>query len=222
MGISKVPEFPILVGQTGPVNGQKWNLKDTLIVGRDLGCEVVIPDRQVSRYHARITLTKDGVMVEDLGSKNGTFLNGRMVQEPAYLLDGDMLQIALVQKIVFLSSDATMPMDIGNLLPDSQQGRLHIDLKSRRVWIKDQEVLPHLSAPQFRLLEVLHQQPGKVFTRQEIIHTVWEDEEAEGITDQALDALIRRLRDRISKIDPGHSYIHTVRGHGVRLDNPPN
>jgi len=103
-----------------------------------------------------------------------------------------------------------------------QKGRLKIDLKSRRVWILDKEVVPHLSAPQFRLLEVLYQQPGKVFTRQEIIKNVWEDEEAEGITDQALDALIRRLRDRIAKLDPEHSYIQTVRGHGIRLDNSLN
>ena len=47
MSLSKVPEIPILVGQTGPINGQKWNLKDTLVIGRDLGCNVVIPDRQV-------------------------------------------------------------------------------------------------------------------------------------------------------------------------------
>lgn len=222
MSVIKVPEFPILVGQTGPVNGQKWYLKETLIIGRELGCEIVIPDRQVSRYHAKITISKDGVMIEDLGSKNGTFVNGRMVQEPVYLLDGDMLQVALVQKLIFLSSDATVPMDIGGLMPDLQKGCLQIDNKSRRVWIKDQEIIPHLSAPQFRLLEVLYQQPGKVLTRQEIIHKVWEDEEAEGITDQALDALIRRLRDRIAKIDPDHNYIHTVRGHGIRLDNPLN
>ena len=37
----------------------------------------------------------------------------------------------------------------------------------------------------------------------------------------ALDALIRRLRDRLASLDPTHQYIATVRGHGIRLDNPP-
>ena len=41
------------------------------------------------------------------------------------------------------------------------------------------------------------------------------------VADQALDALIRRLRDRLSALDPQHQYIDTIRGHGVRLDNPP-
>jgi DNA-binding winged helix-turn-helix (wHTH) protein len=220
MAQTNVPEFPVLIGQTGPINGQKWNLKDTLLIGRDSECDVVIPDRQVSRYHARVTITKDGVQVEDLGSKNGTFLNGRVVQEPAFLLDGDLVQIALVQKIVFLNSDATLPMDFGSSGNNIRKGRLFIDPKSRRVWILDQEVIPHLSAPQFRLLDTLYQQQGRVIPRQEIIHIVWADEEAEGITDQALDALIRRLRDRIATIDPDHNYIATIRGHGLRLDNP--
>jgi DNA-binding winged helix-turn-helix (wHTH) protein len=42
-----------------------------------------------------------------------------------------------------------------------------------------------------------------------------------GVSDQALDALIRRLRDRLAALDPTHQFIDTVRGHGIRLDNPP-
>jgi DNA-binding response OmpR family regulator len=42
------------------------------------------------------------------------------------------------------------------------------------------------------------------------------------VSDQAFDALLRRLRDRIAAIDPVHQYITTVRGYGIRLDIPPN
>jgi len=52
------------------------------------------------------------------------------------------------------------------------------------------------------------------------VAVVWGDEQSMGVSDQALDALIRRLRDRISALDPTHQYIDTVRGHGIRLDNP--
>jgi DNA-binding response OmpR family regulator len=41
-----------------------------------------------------------------------------------------------------------------------------------------------------------------------------------GISEQALDALIRRLRDRLAEIDPTQQFLITVRGHGLRLDNP--
>jgi DNA-binding response OmpR family regulator len=48
---------------------------------------------------------------------------------------------------------------------------------------------------------------------------VWPEEERMGISEQAIDALVRRLRDRISAVDPDHAYIVTVRGHGFRLEN---
>ncbi|MGB9898357.1 FHA domain-containing protein, partial [Thermanaerothrix sp.] len=74
-------EFPLLIGQTGPLNGQRWVVDRTLTIGRDARCEVVIPDRQVSRYHARLVLVEENVILEDLGSKNGTFCNGRRVED---------------------------------------------------------------------------------------------------------------------------------------------
>ncbi len=40
----------------------------------------------------------------------------------------------------------------------------------------------------------------------------------DGVSEQAIDALVRRLRDRIAELDPKHQYIITVRGHGFRLD----
>ena len=55
----------------------------------------------------------------------------------------------------------------------------------------------------------------------EIINFVWGTQESIGVTDQALDALVRRLRDRLAELDPQYQYIITVRGQGFRLDNPP-
>ena len=90
---------------------------------------------------------------------------------------------------------------------------------SRRVWVRKKELLPPLSAPQFRLLEALSQQAGKVISRNDLIGIVWLDEERDGISEQAFDALIRRLRARLAEIDPTTEYLVTVRGHGLRLDN---
>jgi DNA-binding winged helix-turn-helix (wHTH) protein len=58
-----------------------------------------------------------------------------------------------------------------------------------------------------------------VVTRNELIGIVWKDDVTEGVSDQALDAMIRRLRTRLSQIDPEKEYIVTVRGHGLRLDD---
>jgi len=164
----------------------------------------------------------EGVLLEDLGSKNGTFHNGKKISDPSFLQDGDMIRVSLLQNFVFLSSDATMPMEAGQLpFSESEKiGRLYLESRSRRVWINQKEVVPPLSVPQFRLLQALYEQQGKVVSRQDLIVATWGDQESYGVSEQALDALIRRLRDRLAMLDPTQGYIITVRGHGIRLDNP--
>ena len=210
-------EFPILVAQDGPLKGQRWSLSGTLMVGRDPTCEITIQDRQVSRFHARISPTPEGVTIEDLGSKNGTVHNGAELTTPVMLQDGDMLGIALAQQFLFLTSDATMPLAEGGI----RSARLLMDQKSRQVWINQQQVVPPLSAQQFRLLWKLYESKGQVISRSDLVSIVWGEDQMAGVSDQALDALIRRLRDRLAALDPTHQFIDTVRGHGMRLDNPP-
>ena len=211
-------EYPLLIAQAGPLEGQRWKIKAPLTLGREKDCQIIIPLRQVSRHHSRVSPSPDGALIEDLGSKNGTYLNGSLVQEPAILTDGDEIQISLAQHFIFLSSDATMPLE--SLPLEMQKRRLRVDAGARRVWVLDQEVDPPLSASQFNLLQGLYTQTGAVIPRTEIITAVWSSA-AEGVTEQALDALVRRLRDRLGELDPNWEYIVTVRGHGLRLDNPP-
>jgi hypothetical protein len=217
-------DYPSLVAQTGPLNGQRWTLKGDIIIGRDDSCQVVIQNRQVSRYHARFVNLLQGVQLEDLGSKNGTHLNGHEVMDPIMLQDGDIIQIAFAQEFLYLSSDSTLPLEIP--LGESSETKsiprlLRLDKRSRRVWIGNDELLPPLSVSQYQLLELLCDNPGRVVTRTELIQAVWGKEDAVGISEQALDALVRRLRDRLASINSAHQFLVTVRGHGLRLDNPP-
>jgi DNA-binding winged helix-turn-helix (wHTH) protein len=210
-------EAPLLIGQTGPLKGERWILNKTFTIGREISCEVVIPDRQVSHFHARLTPTPDGIILEDLGSKNGVHRNGIPIEGQVKLKDGDTVQIALAQQFLYLTSDATVPLSDAGITT----GRLQMDLRSRRVWVDNQVIDPPLSALQFHVLRVLSDHQGQVVDRHILVSEAWGDEEAVGVSDQALDALLRRLRDRIAAIDSLHHYIVTVRGHGIRLDNPP-
>ena len=213
-------DYPVLIAQEGPLIGQRWSIKEAIVIGRDNGCEVIILDRQVSRYHARLMPVSNGVILEDLGSKNGTFRNGSRLTESVVLQDGDLVQVALVQHFVYLSSDATVPLEGGILISGEPTYRLHLDNRSRRVWVHRQELLPPLSVQQFSLLQVLYDKKDQVVSRQELVEAIWGSEVAEGVSEQAVDALVRRLRDRLGSVDPDHAYIITVRGHGLRLDNP--
>jgi DNA-binding winged helix-turn-helix (wHTH) protein len=76
--ISGSREWPLAVGST--------------IVGRDRGCAVRIDSGTISRRHARIVVTGDVTTVEDLGSKNGTQVNGKAVTSPVILKDNDVIQ----------------------------------------------------------------------------------------------------------------------------------
>ncbi len=209
-------EPPLLIAKTGPLKGQRWTLSKPLLIGRETTCEIVVTDRMVSRFHARITPTPDGMLLEDLDSKNGTHRNGDPVYGKVILEDGDTVQIALAQQFLFLMSDATVPLNEDEL----PAGRMRLDIRSRSVWVDDQLIEPPLSALQFHVLRFLYENQGQVVDRRELITNVWGEEQAIGVSDQALDALLRRLRDRISTIDPAHPYIMTVRGHGIRLENP--
>lgn len=218
-------DAPMLLAQTGPFEGQRWIIRDDLMVGRDDDCDIVIPNRQVSRHHARFYANGEGIWVQDLDSKNGTHYNGNPLRQPALLQDGDVIQIALAQQFIYISSDATMPLngeiDAAILTgPRQNNARLQLEKRSRRVWVSQREIVPPLSVSQYLLLETLYERPGQVVPRSQVIESVWGEEQAVAVSDQALDALVRRLRDRLAEFDPTHQYIVTVRGHGLRLDNP--
>jgi DNA-binding winged helix-turn-helix (wHTH) protein len=63
------------------------------VIGRDSAAVVWIDDASVSRRHARIAVDDDGATIEDLGSKNGTYVRGRKIQKLARLADRDVIKI---------------------------------------------------------------------------------------------------------------------------------
>jgi hypothetical protein len=208
----------MLLVQEGNSPKTQWPLaKSSVIIGREAESDVQIDDRQVSRQHAEVARTDKGFMLRDLGSKNGTFLNGEPVTaEPRPMRNGDDVGIALCAKLTFIEENATAPV----IFHQFQQPSIKMDLDAKRVWIAGEEINPPLSLAQYNLLELLYQNAGHVISRDRVVETVWSDEEAEGVSEQAIDALARRLRERLAEIDPDNKYIETVRGHGFRLNLP--
>ncbi|HLF25942.1 MAG TPA: FHA domain-containing protein [Anaerolineae bacterium] len=86
-----IPLFKLTMRQ-GPRPDQAFELyKDVYTLGREAGNDIIINDPQVSRNHARLTLQGNAYLLEDLGSTNGTFVNGRRVSSPVALSAGDMV-----------------------------------------------------------------------------------------------------------------------------------
>ncbi len=196
-----------------------------MVLGREEGCDIVIPVRQISRKHLRITVDGGSAVIEDMGSKNGTWVNGHRLTDLRELEDGDEIRIAKDIRLRFVGSGATAPSTT-RVLPDAVPSsamtglRMRLDPETREVHIKDEIIDPPLSLPQYRLLEVLFAGQGGICSRNAVVDAVWPDTMGAGVSEQAIDALVRRLRDRLAEVDSEHHYIVTVRGHGFRLNNP--
>ncbi len=205
---------PLLIIYKGALAGMRWPLgRDPVTLGRAPDCDIVLPERQISRYHVRIEWDADGYVLRDLGSKNGTLVNGEKVRGQLYRLrDGDEISLATTLQIGFVADEATLPLE-DIFLP----GRLIVDEDARRVRLGREELNPPLSPPQFTVLAMLVKSKGAVVTREDVIRAVWPDAVG-GVTDQAVDALIYRLRERLAELDPDRNYLTTVRGHGFRFD----
>jgi pSer/pThr/pTyr-binding forkhead associated (FHA) protein len=191
---------------------REWSLSGVRTIGRDAGSDIHLPDRQVSRRHAIIRRAPGGHLIEDLGSTNGTWVNGVAVEGPVRLSDGDEISVAARYKLVYVDADATTPLLF--------EGRgLRIDTETMMVYVNGEPLDPVLSGPQFELLRLLYGASGTLVARDEIVTHVWPDADPGGVSEDAVDALVRRLRLRLADADPEHQYVVTVRGYGFRLDN---
>lgn len=96
----------------GPVCRLRWDAgRATLsagehLIGRDPAGDVTLDSAAVSRVHARIRVSADQVTLEDLGSKNGSFVGSRRVEGRVALTDGDQISIGTIPIVVRISPDA--------------------------------------------------------------------------------------------------------------------
>ncbi len=113
------------VMKSGPTPGATFPLEsDQLIIGRDASNGVAINDVEVSRKHARLTLQGGKYVLDDLGSTNGTFINGQRLAAPAVLKAGDIVslgeQIVLMYEALLTDAGATVAIsrrDVQKAIP---------------------------------------------------------------------------------------------------------
>jgi two-component system, NtrC family, response regulator HydG len=82
---------PVLQIISGDGEGKRLKVMAPCIIGRASDCELILSDRKISRHHLIIRPVENGLVVRDLGSKNGVFLNGRPIKDDETLKHGDVL-----------------------------------------------------------------------------------------------------------------------------------
>jgi len=73
--------------------GQEFEVSDVMVMGRSDETDVVLDDPYASEFHLRLVAQENGMMLHDLGSTNGTYVNGRRVSAPTQLRRGDSIQV---------------------------------------------------------------------------------------------------------------------------------
>lgn len=194
--------FPYLLD---PLHNRLPLDKEVVVLGRAADCDLIVAEPCVSRHHAELRRTGDSVLLTDLGSTNGTRLNGQILSQSLPLRDGDVIEVGSA-RFVYHDPDAT--------LDTARFPHLVLDEASGQVWLDRRPVA--LSPRQYRLLHLLWSRRGRPCSHDEIARAVW-PECAEHIYDYQIESLVKRLRHKLEP-DPGQpSLLLTVRGWGYQL-----
>src|SRR5262245_36820913 len=120
--MSEHDEKPVLIILEGEQTGQRWIIEgDEFLIGRGATCHLVLPERQVSREHIRIFDNDGTYFLQDLRSKNGTWVNGEQIKGATIeLRDGDEISIALAVRMTYVASEATAPLTMDEKMPPSK------------------------------------------------------------------------------------------------------
>jgi len=195
-------EAPYLVDQAG----RKFVLEGPrTLLGRSRACAVYVADRRASRRHAEIRWDGEASVLHDLGSANGTSLNGRRVRGPQPLHDGDAIEIASAV-FVFHDPEATIRLDDAPLLV--------VSAATGEIWVNRQPI--SLSAKEQALFDLLYSRAGRVCSKQEIAEAVWPEYQAQ-VYDYQIESLVKRLREKLEPDPRNPVLILTLRSRGYRL-----
>lgn len=195
----RVPTLTDPAGSEHPLRGP------TTTIGRALESDIVITSTRVSREHARVRREGWRAILEDLGSTNGTWLNGERLLQPAELHDGDRIQLGDVV-LIFHDPDIT--------LRDSPFPELEVDIGAGVVRVDRRPVT--LAPKEFALLAYLHEHGGEVCSKDDICQAVW-PECPDDVYDYQVENLVRRLRTKLEPDPAKPQLLLTLRGLGYKL-----
>ena len=91
--------LPYLLVTAGPGRGQSFELRGEVHLGRSRTNAIALSDGRVSRNHARLDPVRSTYILTDLGSANGTFVNGVRITQPVRLRDSDLIQTGDTQLV---------------------------------------------------------------------------------------------------------------------------
>jgi ABC transport system ATP-binding/permease protein len=127
------PHSNKLILKEGPKQGETYLLEALeLVLGRQLGVDIQIDSPGVSRRHARLCLQESGYLLEDLGSSNGTFVNGERLAAPRLLRAGDSIGLGLSVSLEYQVEQPSVQATLIEGLPPSSPSSTFLESPVRQ------------------------------------------------------------------------------------------
>ena len=197
-----------LVEVRGARPGLGYALGDgPLLIGRGGDCPIVVASEHASRHHAEIVARDGAWLVRDLGSKNGTTVNGTRVDGEVALHEGDEIAIP-GGAWVYRRTEETLTLHM------PARARISVDAKRAEVRVDGRDVT--VTARELLALAALADDPGALVTKDDLAKKVW-PESGGVVSDDSIEQLISRLRRKLGDDAREPRYLLTVRGLGYRL-----
>jgi hypothetical protein len=189
---------------------------EAVTIGRDAECTIRLDSPYVSRAHARVELRDGAAVLVDLGSRNGSYLNGARVAGVVPLHDADVIKIADATIECLARPPAAGPT---RALPagagETGAGeRLRVDVLTYDVRIDERPLERRLSAQEFELLRHLYEHRDRVCKRQELGDAVWG---ADRWDTGMLHKLVHRLKEKLEPEPERPRFLQTIPWVGYRL-----
>jgi serine phosphatase RsbU (regulator of sigma subunit) len=150
---------------------------DSIVIGRSSECDLVLEDRFLSRRHTRLFKSGSDWLVEDMGSRNGTILNGTLVDEPTKVKFGDRLQLSGSSVSIQRTSEPSritesQVTDLGQHTILRSASELMSDSESTKTdEIDDAEALRRV-ANRLKLLNTVHHALGQSVDLDELLNRI--------------------------------------------------
>ena len=212
-----------LVIESTVIGGGQFALNEggRYFVGRSPACDIVIDLPIISRKHAQIMYHDNAFFVSDLESRNGTFVNAKLLQgdEEVSLSHGDWIGFANDQVILHYhesGGSTTLGMDRTAVHSD-----LRLDASTEQVWVKGNQLSPPLSQGEFDLLSFLYEKRGIAVGEDEftaaLLSEFGEEDDAKG----EIGRRVRQLRLKMELNPSAPQLLVTLPGYGYILVGPP-
>ena len=187
------------------------------VIGKSPDADIFADNPYVSRSHAQISVNGEYFEIRDLGSKNGTYLNGVRLTDSdrSRLKNDDKIELARGQVILRFSmwgATATLPA-----VSDIETDDLRVEPRSREVVLQGTKLEPPLSRKEFDVLNLLYTRRGEACSKDQIANAGWPERPDGDVADQDIEQCIRRLRLRVEPDPSQPEHIVTIRGYGYKL-----